>query len=103
MENKNTESEVEEFFPETVTNGEREVILECRNVRKYYGVKAKTILFSKTVGSIKAVDGIDLQLYKGEVLGLVGESGCGKSTLSKMIVNLEDPTEGEIWYRNKDS
>lgn len=101
MANNKTDSEVEEFFPETVINGERNVILELRNVRKYYGVKAKTILFSKTVGNIKAVDGIDLQLYQGEVLGLVGESGCGKSTLAKMIVNLEEPTEGEIWYRDQ--
>lgn len=101
MANNKTDSEVEEFFPETVINGERNVILELRNVRKYYGVQAKTILFSKTVGNIKAVDGIDLQLYQGEVLGLVGESGCGKSTLAKMIVNLEEPTEGEIWYRDQ--
>ena len=68
MENRNADSEVEEFFPETVSNGEHKVILECRNVRKYYGVKAKTILFSKTVGNVKAGDGVDLQLYQGEVL-----------------------------------
>jgi len=72
----------------------KEVILELRNLRKYFPIKSQNILFSKTVGYIKAVDGVDLQLYKGEVLGLVGESGCGKSTLSKLIVGLEEPTTG---------
>lgn len=79
----------------------KEVILELRNLRKYFPIKSQNILFSKTVGYIKAVDGVDLQLYKGEVLGLVGESGCGKSTLSKLIVGLEEPTTGEVWLRDE--
>ncbi len=92
--------DIKEFFPETRVEGSGEVVIELRNLHKYFGVKAKSILFSKTIGNIKAVDGIDLQVYKGEVLGLVGESGSGKSTVAKLIVDLETPTEGEVWYRN---
>ncbi|MHA2504625.1 MAG: ABC transporter ATP-binding protein [Candidatus Kariarchaeaceae archaeon] len=79
---------------------DQEPILELRNLRKYYPIQSQSILFSKVVGHIKAVDGIDLQLFPGEVLGLVGESGCGKSTLSKTIVGLETPTTGQVWYRD---
>ncbi len=87
-----------EVFPGSPSNAESmEVVLELRNLRKYFPIKTQSILFSKTVGHIKAVDGIDLQLFRGEVLGLVGESGCGKSTLSKMVVGLEKPTTGQVW------
>ena len=95
-----TESMVEEFFPETNKMETNEVLLEVRNARKYFSVQAKSIIFSKNVGSVKAVDGIDLQLYKGETLGLVGESGCGKSTFAKLLINLEKPTTGEVYYRD---
>ncbi|MCH8907674.1 MAG: ATP-binding cassette domain-containing protein, partial [Candidatus Heimdallarchaeota archaeon] len=90
----------EEIFPGTPRDEEREVVLEIRNLRKYFPLKTSSILFSKVLGYVKAVDGIDLQIFKGEVLGLVGESGCGKSTLSKVIVGLEEPTTGQVWHRN---
>ncbi len=91
----------EEIFPGSPVNSDQEVILELRNLRKYFPLKSKSVLFSKVMGYIKAVDGIDLQIFKGEVLGLVGESGCGKSTLSKVIVGLEEPTTGQVWFRNQ--
>lgn len=89
-----------EIFPGSPENPDAEVVLELRNIRKYFPIKSQSILFSQVVGQIKAVDGIDLQIFKGEVLGLVGESGCGKSTLSKVIVGLEKPTTGQVWYRD---
>jgi oligopeptide/dipeptide ABC transporter ATP-binding protein len=90
----------DEIFPGSPKNTDKEVILEIRNLRKYFPIKSKSMIFSKVLGYIKAVDGIDLQVFKGEVLGLVGESGCGKSTLSKVIVGLEEPTTGQIWLRD---
>ena len=80
---------------------EKEIILSVNDVKKWFPINEQSILFSKTVAFVKAVNGISFDLYKGETLGLVGESGCGKSTLAKLIMGLEEVTEGVIEYRNK--
>lgn len=75
-------------------------LLEVKNSKKYFPIQAGFL--NKTVGHIKAVDGIDLTVYSGETLGIVGESGCGKSTTGRTILRLLEPTDGEVWFDNKD-
>jgi len=76
-----------------------EVLISLRNLEVYY--KTGGGLFKETK-FVKAVDGISLDIRKGETLGLVGESGCGKSTLGKAILRLTEPTGGQVFYNNKD-
>ncbi|WSQ11626.1 dipeptide ABC transporter ATP-binding protein [Streptomyces sp. NBC_01231] len=78
-----------------------EPILEVSGLVKHYPL-TRGILFKKQVGAVKAVDGVDFTLNRGETLGIVGESGCGKSTVARMLVSLERPTAGEIRYRGED-
>lgn len=77
----------------------QEKLLEVKDLKKYFPITGG--LFRKTIGSVKAVDGVDLYIKRGETLGLVGESGCGKSTLGRVILRLIDATNGEIKYGGK--
>ncbi|MFY1704301.1 ABC transporter ATP-binding protein [Micromonospora sp. WMMA1923] len=78
-----------------------ENILEIRDLVKHYPV-TRGIVFKKTIGQVKAVDGVSFELKAGETLGLVGESGCGKSTLARVLMNLEKPTAGGVFYKGQD-
>lgn len=72
-------------------------LLEVKNLVKYFPI-TRSILFSKQIGAVKAVDGVSFEIKKGQTLGLVGESGCGKSTLGLCILRLIEPTAGEVIF-----
>lgn len=79
---------------------EEDYILKVDNLKKYFPIKAGVL--QRTVGNVKAVDGLSFGVRKGETLGIVGESGCGKSTAGRTIIRLEKPTEGSIIYKGQD-
>ncbi|MFK0245677.1 ABC transporter ATP-binding protein [Amycolatopsis azurea] len=78
-----------------------EPILRVENLVKYFPVRAG-ILFKRTIGHVKAVDGVSFDLMPGETLGVVGESGCGKSTLAQVLMRLEEPTGGLATFEGRD-
>ena len=71
-----------------------EALVEVRDLKTYYPIKAG--ILRRTVGQVRAVDGVDFEVRRGEVFGLVGESGCGKTTLGRTIVRLEKATSGQV-------
>nr|WP_221471970.1 dipeptide ABC transporter ATP-binding protein [Amycolatopsis umgeniensis] len=75
--------------------------MRVENLVKYFPVRAG-ILFKRTIGHVKAVDGVSFDLMPGETLGVVGESGCGKSTLAQVLMRLEEPTGGLATFEGRD-
>lgn len=84
----------------TTVKNESPQILKVQGVKKYYPLKMAG--FSRRVGVVRAVDGVSLGVLTGEVFGLVGESGCGKSTLGRVLLRLEEPTEGHVFFEGHD-
>ena len=80
---------------------EADVLVEVRGLEVHFPIKSG-LIFDRTVGHVRAVDGVDLSIRRGETYGLVGESGCGKSTLGKAILNLEPPTAGSVVFDGTD-
>jgi len=74
-------------------------LLEVRNLKKYFPIK--TGILSRTIGDVRAVDGVTLTLERGETLGLVGESGCGKTTVGRSILRLTEPTSGQVTFNSQ--
>jgi oligopeptide/dipeptide ABC transporter ATP-binding protein len=70
-------------------------------IKKHFPI-TQGIIFQHKIGAVHAVDGVDLEIYPGETLGLVGETGCGKSTLARVLMRLYGATEGTIWFEGRD-
>ncbi|MGD8503117.1 MAG: dipeptide ABC transporter ATP-binding protein [Syntrophobacterales bacterium] len=74
-------------------------LVQVRDLVKHFPIRGG--VFFKEVDSVKAVDGVSLEIREGETLGLVGESGCGKTTLGRLILRLEEPTSGDIFFHGE--
>ena len=74
-------------------------MIEIRNLKKYFPIKGG--FFNKQYGEVKAVENVSFKIPEGEILGLVGESGSGKTTLGRSIIRLIEPSNGKIFYNNK--
>jgi oligopeptide transport system ATP-binding protein len=77
-----------------------EVLVSVRNLKKYFPIN-RGILVQRQVGAVKAIDGVSFDIYRNEILGLVGESGCGKSTTGRCILQLHRPTSGDVLLEEK--
>ncbi len=76
-----------------------EKIIQINDLHVHFPIR--TLILQRTIGVVKAVDGVSLEINKGETLGLVGESGCGKTTIGRAIVRLNEPSSGEILYEGQ--
>jgi oligopeptide/dipeptide ABC transporter ATP-binding protein len=74
-------------------------LVEVKDLVKYFPIRGG--VFLKEIASVKAVDGVSVAIHEGETLGLVGESGCGKTTLGRLMLRLEEPTAGEIYFQGE--
>jgi oligopeptide transport system ATP-binding protein len=83
-----------------MSDNNKEVLVEVKNLKKHFPIMRGVL--RRQVGAVQAVDGVSFNIYKGETLGLVGESGCGKSTTGRTILQLLEPTAGQVSYAGQE-
>jgi oligopeptide/dipeptide ABC transporter ATP-binding protein len=93
-------SEVQEQWPDQGRTG-AEPLVKLVGVKKHFPI-TRGIIFQRRIGQVHAVDGVDLEIYPGETVGLVGETGCGKSTTARLITKLLDATDGRVIFEGRD-
>jgi oligopeptide transport system ATP-binding protein len=81
-------------------NNHDEILVRVENLKMYFPIRRG--VFRRTVGFVRAVDDVSLEIYRGETLGLVGESGCGKTTMGRTILRLYKPTAGKVYFEDHD-
>jgi peptide/nickel transport system ATP-binding protein len=94
-----TRERIQIFEKDYFGKDKNEVLLEIKDLKTHFPIKGGFL--GRTVGEVKAVDGVSFKLQRGKTLGLVGESGCGKTTLGRSILRLVEPTSGEIIYNGQ--
>jgi len=75
-------------------------LLECKDLKKHYPIISG--LFSHQIGLRQVINGISFELKEGDSVGLAGESGCGKTVLLRLLMRIERPTEGQVYYEGRD-
>ncbi|MBO0824512.1 MAG: ATP-binding cassette domain-containing protein, partial [Actinobacteria bacterium] len=88
--------------PSSSPAGNRDVLLRVENLVKHFPVRSSQLIQRGQRDVVHAVDGVSLEIRKGETLGLVGETGCGKSTLARCVARLYDITSGRIEFDGTD-
>jgi len=83
------------------SSGGNGTLVEVKKLKKYFPI-TKGLIFEKHVGDVRAVDGLNFKIKRGETLGLVGESGCGKTTAGRTILQLDRPTDGQVLFEGRD-
>lgn len=86
----------------TDMNSEKQLLLDIKNLKVHFEIASKSLWPWAKPSQLKAVDGINIQLFQGETLGVVGESGCGKSTFARAIIGLVEATEGQVVWLGDD-
>jgi oligopeptide transport system ATP-binding protein len=84
-----------------MSNNNENILVEVRDLKMHFPISVGWMI-KKTIGHVKAVDGISFKIAKGETLGLVGESGCGKTTTGRVLLQLERPTSGQIFFEGEE-